>query len=108
MRGIVGVDIGGTNVVVGTVTEDGKQVRGIQRRNTAVSSGPDAIITHVAEAIRESVTQAESAWGEKLEVIGVGIGSPGPIDTKRGVVVTSPNLRWVNVPLRDRVSELDG
>ena len=108
MRGIVGVDIGGTNVVVGTVTEDGKQVRGIQRRNTAVSSGPDAIITHVAEAIRESVTQAESAWGEKLEVIGVGIGSPGPIDTKRGVVVTSPNLRWVNVPLRDRVSELVG
>ena len=108
MRAIVGVDIGGTNIVVGTVTEDGKQVRGIQRRNTAVSSGPDAIITHVAEAIRESMTQAESAWGEKLEVIGVGIGSPGPIDTKRGVVVTSPNLRWVNVPLRDRVSELVG
>ena len=39
-------------------------------------------------------------------MIGVGIGSPGPIDTKRGVVVTSPNLQWVNVPLRDRVSEL--
>ncbi len=106
MRGIVGVDIGGTNIVVGTVAEDGKQVRGLQRRNTAVSSGPDAIITHVAEAIRESVAQAESAWGEKLEVIGVGIGSPGPIDTKRGIVVTSPNLQWVDVPLRDRVSEL--
>ncbi len=106
MRGIVGVDIGGTNIVVGTVTEDGSQVRGIQRRNTAVASGPDAIISHVAEAIRESVAQAESAWGEKLEVIGVGIGSPGPIDTKRGIVVTSPNLQWVDVPLRDRVSEL--
>ena len=108
MRVIVGVDVGGTNIVVGTVTEDGEQVSGIQRLSTPTAHGVDAVITSIAGAVNESVVQARAVWGKDLEVIGVGIGSPGPIDTKRGLVVTSPNLGWVNVPLRDRVSELVG
>ncbi len=110
MRVIVGVDVGGTNIVVATVTEDGEQVSGIQRRSTPTAQGADAVITSIAGAITESIVQAKAAWGGggDLEVIGVGIGSPGPIDTKRGLVVTSPNLGWTNVPLRDRVSELVG
>jgi glucokinase len=36
---------------------------------------------------------------------GVGIGAPGPLDTKRGVVLLTPNLGWVDFPLRDRVAE---
>jgi glucokinase len=35
----------------------------------------------------------------------VGIGSPGPLNTKTGVVLLTPNLGWTNMPLRDRVSE---
>ncbi|MCH7489667.1 MAG: ROK family protein [Gemmatimonadetes bacterium] len=106
MRVIVGVDVGGTNIVIGTVTEDGKQVSGIQRLRTPTGHGADPVITSIAGAVNESIGQARTVWGEDLEVVGVGIGSPGPIDTKRGLVVTSPNLGWTNVPLRDRVSEL--
>ena len=94
--------------MVGTVTEDGKQISGIQRRNTAAAQGAETVVEHIAGAVRESIAQAKMAWGEELEVVGVGIGSPGPIDTKRGVVVTSPNLQWTNMPLRDRVSERVG
>ena len=106
MRVIVGVDLGGTNIVVGTVTENGEQVAGLQRRRTPAAQGPDAVVMHIAGAIRESIAQAKTAWGSDLEVVGVGIGSPGPIDTKRGIVVTSPNLRWTNMPLRERVAEI--
>ena len=35
----------------------------------------------------------------------MGIGSPGPLDTKTGVVILTPNLGWVNMPLRDRVAD---
>ena len=35
----------------------------------------------------------------------MGIGSPGPLNTKTGVVLLTPNLGWTNMPLRDRVSE---
>ena len=55
MRVIVGVDVGGTNIVVGTVTEDGKRVSGIQRRDTKASQGPDSVVPRIAEAVRDSL-----------------------------------------------------
>jgi glucokinase len=36
-------------------------------------------------------------------IAGLGIGAPGPLDTKRGVVLLTPNLGWTNFPLRDRL-----
>ncbi len=106
MRVIVGVDLGGTNIVVGTVSEDGERVAGVERRRTPVAQGPDMIVKHIVGAVHESITKAKAAWGSQVEVIGVGIGSPGPIDTKNGIVVTSPNLGWTDVPLRQLVSEI--
>ncbi|MBI1853151.1 MAG: ROK family protein, partial [Planctomycetes bacterium] len=39
-----------------------------------------------------------------LRVAGVGIGSPGPLDSRRGIVLSAPNLTgWVNAPLGERV-----
>jgi len=32
--------------------------------------------------------------------IGAGVGAPGPLDTKQGIVLLTPNLGWVNLPLR--------
>ncbi len=106
MRVIVGVDLGGTNIVVGTVTQDGENVAGVQRRATPAAQGPDMVVKHIVGAVRESIAQARSVWGKDIDVIGIGIGSPGPIDTKNGIVVTSPNLHWTNVPLRKLVSEI--
>ena len=106
MRVIVGVDLGGTNIVVGTVSEDGRRVAGVERRRTPAAQGPDMVVKHIVSAVRESITQAKAVWGSQIEVIGVGIGSPGPIDTKNGIVVTSPNLQWTNMPLRQLVSEI--
>ena len=37
--------------------------------------------------------------------MGVGIGSPGPLDRASGVVVETPNLGWQNFPLRKLISE---
>jgi len=105
MRVIVGVDVGGTNIVVGTVTQNGENVAGVQRRATPAAQGPDVVVKHIAGAVRESVAQAQRVWNKDIDVIGIGIGSPGPIDTKNGIVVTSPNLRWTDVPLRKLVSE---
>jgi len=106
VRVIVGVDLGGTNIVVGTVSEDGERVAGVERRRTPAAQGPDMVVKHIVGAVRESITQAKAVWGSEVEVIGIGIGSPGPIDTKNGIVVTSPNLGWTDTPLRRLVSEI--
>ncbi len=100
MRYIVGVDLGGTNIVVGTVAQDGSEILGIESAPTAAEKGPDAVVDRIVELVRRSIAQSP---GKKIA--GVGIGSPGPLDTKTGVVILTPNLGWHNMPLRDRVAK---
>jgi len=46
----------------------------------------------------------EETGAKRSAFLGVGIGSPGPIDRARGLVITTPNLGWHDFPLRDRVA----
>ena len=99
MRYIVGVDLGGTNIVVGTVAQDGSEILGIESAPTAAEKGADAVVDRIVELVRRTISKAPGK-----EIVGVGIGSPGPLDTKTGVVILTPNLGWHNMPLRDRVA----
>jgi glucokinase len=60
-------------------------------------------VARIADLARASMAEAKGR-----EIAGVGIGSPGPLDTKTGVVLLTPNLGWVNMPLRDRVASALG
>ena len=103
MRYIVGVDIGGTNVVVGTMPEDGSAMHGLRKERTRTGDGADAVVDQVARMAAQSLAETRKAIGD-LDVAGVGVGAPGPLDTTRGVVLLTPNLGWRDFPLRDRVS----
>ena len=100
MRYIVGIDVGGTNIVAGTVAEDGSEVLGVLSEATGAELGADEVVDRIVKLARASMAAAGGR-----EVAGVGIGSPGPLDTKTGVVLLTPNLGWVNMPLRDRVAK---
>ncbi len=102
MRYILGVDIGGTNLVVGAVTEDGRTVCGLRSEPTGAVDGPDAVI-HRIVAMGQAAVAATREADPAAEVLGVGIGSPGPLDRASGVVIFTPNLRWTNMPVRDRI-----
>ena len=108
MRYIVGVDIGGTNVVVGTVQEDGHSLHGFQTEPTDRSGGPGATVDQVNRLVAASLSQARAELGSAIDVVGVGIGSPGPLDTRSGTVLLTPNLGWTEMPLRDRVAAAAG
>ena len=104
MRWVIGVDIGGTNLVVGAVAEDGSRVIGAHVRPTDPTRGADAVIDDIVamvEHTRKVVQIAEPVH----EILGLGIGAPGPLDTKNGIVLLTPNLGWVDMPLRARLSE---
>jgi glucokinase len=100
MRYVVGIDIGGTNIVVGTVAEDGSELVGLVSEPTISEQGADAVLGRIAKLARASMAAARGK-----EIAGVGIGSPGPLDTKTGVVLLTPNLGWTNFPLRDRLAQ---
>lgn len=94
----VGIDLGGTNIKVGLLTVDHKIIDQSSCR-TEVESG----FHHVIGQMAESVRQLCSRNGVAMEnVHGVGIGCPGPIDVKQGLVVLAPNFPgWRDLPIRD-------
>jgi glucokinase len=104
MRYVLGIDIGGTNLVLGAVTEDGHTVRGLVSEPTGAPDGPDVVIDRIIRLARDVMarTVREDASAEWL---GVGVGAPGPLDRKSGIVIVTPNLRWTNMPVRDRIGD---
>lgn len=102
MRWVIGVDIGGTNLVVGAVTESGTRVHGLVTEATGAPEGPDAVIDRIVVMARRVMAETRRD-DPKAEIRGVGIGSPGPLNREKGVVIFTPNLRWKDMPVRDRI-----
>lgn len=106
---VVGVDIGGTNLAVGVLPLSGGALRGHVQGPTRGEEGGEAVIGRVVQLVEESIEQllAEEG-GERSDIAGVGIGSPGPLNRETGRVVETPNLGWRDFPVRDLVSERVG
>jgi glucokinase len=104
MRYIIGVDLGGTNLRAALADERGR-LYDQMRIMTEADEGPEAVIDKIVSCI-EHVRAALPADGT---LVGVGIGSPGPLDPDSGVVFTMPNLPgWKDVPLRDILAKRTG
>jgi glucokinase len=109
IRLVAGVDIGGTNTVVGLVPEDGKSIHGVNAERTDKSPEARDTFAQVARMVGRSVEQTNEELGEgSFEITGVGIGAPGPLDRRSGTVLLTPNLGWTNMPLRDGVQDVLG
>lgn len=101
---IVGVDLGGTNVVVGLVPIAGGDVQGLRTLPTESARGAKFVVDRIVHMVEEAIGEVTSGAGTTRGAIaGVGIGSPGPLDRKTGTVINTPNLGWRNFPLRDLV-----
>jgi glucokinase len=108
VRLIIGVDLGGTTIVVGTLTEDGTAMHGLVNELTPVHLGPDGVVDRIIAMIGQSVERTRAELGADVEIAGVGVGAPGPLDTQRGIVIVAPNLGWHDMPLRDRIGAATG
>jgi len=93
----IGVDLGGTNIVSAIVNYQGKIINRL-KVPTFAERGKEATIKRIIEAIHKNIVQSSVAPDE---IIGIGIGAPGPLDIKRGIINFAPNLPgWRDVPLR--------
>lgn len=98
----LGIDLGGTKVLAALVSHKG-QVKGLSKAATPSNEGPDAVIAQIAAAAEEAAAQAGLAV---KDIGGVGIGSPGVVDSATGVVRFAPNLTgWDEVPLGRQLSK---
>jgi len=93
----IGVDLGGTNIVSAIVNYQGKIVSRL-KVPTLAERGKESTIKRIVETIHENIVQSTIASGD---IIGIGIGAPGPLDVKKGIINFAPNLPgWRDVPLR--------
>lgn len=108
-RYIVGVDLGGTNIVAGAMPVDGSRQYAVRSQLTRAELGADQVVDRMAQMIADviAVTAAETG-ASPGDFLGVGIGAPGPLDREHGIVIVTPNLGWRNFPLRDAVSQRVG
>ena len=108
-RYVVGVDLGGTSINVGVVPFSGGTVLGMRSLPTEPERGAKAVVDRMTGMIRDAVRDARREAGFPTDaVVGVGVGSPGPLDRETGTVLDTPNLGWRNFPLRDLVANAVG
>lgn len=95
----IGIDIGGTGVKVGIVSEEGKILTKASV-DTNVKAGYKGMVSDIAELINKVTADEKISMDD---VKSIGIGCPGSIDDRNGVVIYSNNLDFVNVPLCDEL-----
>ncbi|MEJ8552927.1 ROK family protein [Tepidibacter sp. Z1-5] len=96
------VDLGGTKINIGIMTKEGEVLDNI-KIPTEVEKGPDNSINNIKKTIYELLERLNLT---KNDLKGIGIGSPGPIDSEKGIIVESGNLKgWKNVKLVEKLSE---
>jgi len=99
---VIGIDLGGTNIKAGAVTNEG-QVLLRDKEATPTPSVPAAVVDAICAVVRRCKAQLEK---QEWRVVGVGVGSPGTIDLESGTVLFSPNLTgWNDVPLKAMLEE---
>ncbi|HPF21710.1 MAG TPA: ROK family protein [Syntrophomonas sp.] len=96
---IVAVDIGGSKIL-GAVLDRSGQILLRRREATAAIGKPDVVVGQVAGMI----TEMKNEMGlQEDDILGIGVGVPGPLDFRTGVVEGSPNLKWEKYPLREKL-----
>ena len=107
MRFVLGIDIGGTNLVVGSVAEDGGTLLATATEPTQAEAGASDVVDRLVGLAERAIAQTRREAPD-AEIMGVGVGAPGPLDTRRGIVLLTPNLGWVNMPLRQIIHDRVG
>lgn len=97
MKKYIGIDLGGTNVRVAIVSQDGKVLEEI-KRDSLSDKGPEIVLDNVIDMV--------SLLKEKDEAVAIGLGIPGPVYQEKGTITIATNLKdFANFPVTNYLSE---
>lgn len=99
MRNVrIGFDLGGTNMGSALVGLDGELI--YQNDCATLAHEPsENVIARMKNLIKDCF---EKAREKNLNILSIGMGSPGVIDTEKGIIINSPNIPdWNNIEIVD-------
>ena len=100
----IGIDLGGTFIKGGIVNGLG-EIIACDKTPTESEFGGGKVASNIVK-LAESLLERTGI--SKAEIVGLGIGSPGMIDSKKGEVVFSGNLNWTHFPIAEETSKRIG
>jgi glucokinase len=98
-REVIGVDLGGTKMLVGVLDPDSKVLW--ESREASTGQTED-------ELVELLVREVEEARGERPEVAAVGLGIPATVDHERGIARSAVNLPLEDLPIREIAGKRTG
>jgi glucokinase len=101
MKMAIGIDIGGTKIAAGIITESGEMLHRAEVKSDPSDS--ENMFKQVVTAV-EQVLEGTSF----SEIEGIGVGVPGKVDHENGIAVFQNNLPWQQFPIAARLQEQFG
>jgi glucokinase len=103
MHSVIGIDLGGTQVRAIRCDPRGT-ILAHARADTAATEGPRAVVHQIVQLIEQVRGDVPNEM-----VLGIGVGTPGPVDGRTGVIYEAPNLKgWIDVPLKQMLHDATG
>lgn len=97
---VVGIDLGGTKIMAGVLSN------GVIQAKVTVPTpeeGGQAVVESMAQAARSAMEAAG------VEVAAIGLGTPGPLDYKQGLIKFAPNIAsFTNFPIQALLEQATG
>ena len=100
----IGIDIGGTSIKGAGITKEGKVLE-VFSMPVDKADTQEATINKLIDAVNKYI---KDQGFKKEEILGIGCGVPGVMDTKTGIVTYSNNLRWFDLPIVEMLEKGTG
>ncbi len=99
----IGIDVGATKIAAALVSNDGI-VHAARNEKTRVNDGAQVVIDQIAWLVKDlAVSLSLDLDRNSISLLGVGIGIPGQVNSKDGIVRDAVNLGWGEVYLVDEL-----
>lgn len=103
MKKAIGLDIGGTKIAAGVITEAGDLLHRVEL--TSDVSSRENMFKQVIRTINQVLTESGTSIDE---IEGIGAGVPGKVDIKNGIAIFQNNIPWQKFPIVERLKDAFG
>lgn len=101
---VVGVDLGGTKISTALSNLNGEVISQTTVPTNA-NEGEIPVLNRIIDSVDKVIKDGGATYND---IKGIGIGSPGPLDAEKGVIIYTPNLPFKNFNLVDPLKKKFG
>ena len=91
MKYIVAIDIGGTTFNTGIFSESLNQVDISDKDKIRYYDNKNEVIDAIIKQVNTTIDKNNIS---RNDILGIGIAAPGPLDSKKGIILDTPNLKF--------------